>query len=181
MKAVRYTLMGLAVAAVLFVLASFLLPDSYRVERSIHIKANPERVFTLIEDPREWRRWSAWNRRDPAMTISYSGPARGEGAGWQWRSASQGQGEMRFLRVTQDKMVEYELYFPDFDSRPTGAFRLIPRDGGTEVRWSMDGRAGLSPFMRWMNLFMDAMVGRDFEEGLAELKAIAESDASPAL
>jgi uncharacterized protein YndB with AHSA1/START domain len=171
---------GLALLVVLLLLGAFLLPDDYRVERSIVIKAGPDRVFALIENPRAWQRWSTWARRDPAMNISYSGPATGVGAGWQWKSATQGNGEMRFTQVNADTALDYSLYFPDFEARPTGAFRLQPVPGGTEVRWSMQGQAGLNPFMRWMNLFMDDMVGRDFEEGLVLLKAEAEAGAEAA-
>ncbi|MFX7894998.1 SRPBCC family protein, partial [Acinetobacter baumannii] len=70
--------------------------------------------------------------------------------------------------------LTYELYFPDFGSTSTGEFRLTPRDGGTKVSWSMDGDMGRNPLNRWMGLFMDRMVGPDFDAGLANLKALAE-------
>lgn len=180
MKKLRYFLLGVTLLLGVLLVVSLLLPDGYRVERRILVQAPPERVFALIEDPREWRRWSAWNRRDPAMTISYSGPARGPGAMWTWQSASQGSGEMRFLRVEQDRLLEYALHFPDVDARPTGALRLEARAGGTEVSWSMQDRVGYNPVMRWMSLLMDDMIGRDFEEGLATLKSVAEIDTQPA-
>ena len=38
----------------------------------------------------------------------------------------------------------------------------------------MNGNMGRNPVYRWMALFMDRMVGPDFEAGLANLKALAE-------
>jgi hypothetical protein len=34
---------------------------------------------------------------------------------------------------------------------------------------------GASPVYRWLGLFMDRLVGPDFEAGLANLKRLAES------
>ena len=45
------------------------------------------------------------------------------------------------------------------------------------VKWllvAMNGDMGANPLMRWMALFMDGMVGNDFDAGLANLKALAE-------
>jgi hypothetical protein len=50
----------------------------------------------------------------------------------------------------------------------------VPRGQGTEVTWAMEGA---SPFIaKLMGVFinMDAMIGRDFEAGLASLQLLAE-------
>ena len=44
----------------------------------------------------------------------------------------------------------------------------------TRVTWTMNGDMGGNPVYRWMGLFMDKMVGPDFDAGLANLKALAE-------
>ena len=33
---------------------------------------------------------------------------------------------------------------------------------------------GKNPLMHWMALFMDGMIGKDFDGGLANMKALAE-------
>lgn len=45
---------------------------------------------------------------------------------------------------------------------------------GTRVTWTMNGDMGANLLYRWMTLFVDRMVGKDFEAGLANLKARAE-------
>jgi hypothetical protein len=61
-----------------------------------------------------------------------------------------------------------------FEAHNLVEFTLAPRGEATEVTWSMRGP---SPFVaRLVGVFMnmDRMIGRDFEAGLANLKAIAE-------
>jgi len=38
----------------------------------------------------------------------------------------------------------------------------------------MNGDMGINPLLRWVALFADSMVGKDFEAGLSNLKALAE-------
>lgn len=175
MRVFRFILLALAGLLVLLVLLSFLLPATWQVERHVRIKAAPATIYPLIVAPREWRHWSSWNRRDPDMKLSYTGTVRGVGAGWQWESRSQGRGEMVFTEAEPDRLVVYSLHFPDFNSRPSGRLTLEPAGVDTEVSWQIEGDAGYNPVMRWMNLFMDDMVGRDFDEGLANLRTLAES------
>ena len=138
------------------------------------ISAPPEKIYALVADPRGWQQWSAWNRRDPAMAIEYSGPASGSGAVWAWKSKSQGDGRMTFTNAEPPERLGYELFFPDFGTTSTGDFRLEANGGATQVTWTMNGDMGGNPVYRWMGLFMDRMVGPDFDAGLANLKALAE-------
>lgn len=163
----------LALAAVI-VVGGLLLPSTFTVERSVDIAAPADKVYGLIEDPREWKRWTVWNRRDPAMTMSYSGPPSGAGAGWAWQSATEGSGSMKFTAAEPGRRIAYELHFPDFDSTSTGDLRLAPAGSGTRVTWTMNGNMGANPVFKWFVLFMDRMVGPDFDAGLKNLKAEAE-------
>ena len=57
-------------------------------------------------------------------------------------------------------------------------FSLTPRGGQTDVTWTMGGP---QPFMaKVMSTVIncDKMVGRQFEQGLAQLKALAEKQGS---
>ncbi|HEY8879516.1 MAG TPA: SRPBCC family protein [Roseateles sp.] len=174
MKALKVLLIAIVALLLILVLGGLLLSPKYTVTRTLTINAAPEKVYALIADPRRWKAWSAWNQRDPAMAIEYSGPASGAGAVWAWKSKSQGDGRMTFTTAEPPKRLAYELYFPDFNTTSTGDFRLDTNGGATQVTWSMDGDMGRNPMYRWMGLFMDKMVGPDFDAGLANLKALAE-------
>ena len=81
---------------------------------------------------------------------------------------------MTFTAAEPGKRVAFELFFPDFGTTSMGTLDLAPAGAGTQVTWTMNGDMGSNPLYRWMALFMDKMVGPDFEAGLANLKALAE-------
>lgn len=151
-------------------------PDSFSVERRISIKAPPEKVMPLLADFRNWQSWSPWERLDPNMTRTFSGPASGLGAVYEWSGNSDvGRGRMEIIEYTPPSKTAIKLQFIEpMAITNTTTFALLPQAGGTDVVWTM---AGPMPFMsKVMSVFMsmDTMVGRDFERGLVQLKAAAE-------
>jgi uncharacterized protein YndB with AHSA1/START domain len=156
----------------------FLLPSRYHVERSVEIGAPSAKVYALLVDPHEWKRWTIWNQRDPGMKVEYAGPQSGAGAKWSWESKTEGTGNMEFTEVRQDELVAYKLNFPDFGMQSGGALTLTPSAGAAgkvRVRWTNDGELGLNPMSRWFGLMMDRLVGPDFDAGLGNLKRLAEA------
>ena len=127
---------GLVAVAALLLVVGFVLPGTYRIERSVVIHAPPEKIYPLVAAPKRWREWSIWNRRDPAMAMSFFGPESGAGAGWQWDSKTEGKGRMTFVTADTAKGFTYELFFPDAGSTPIGDSRLAPRSGTTRVTWT---------------------------------------------
>lgn len=174
MKIVKALLVIVLVLATALLLGGLLISPQFSVARSATIAAPPEAVYGLIADPRRWKEWSVWNRRDPQMAMTYSGAASGAGAVWSWKSASEGDGRMSFTAAEPGRRVSYELFFPDFGTTSTGALTLVPENGGTRITWTLAGNLGGNPMMRWFALAMDGMVGKDFDAGLANLKALAE-------
>lgn len=151
-------------------------PDHFRVERSVVVAAPAEKIFPLIDTLQNWRTWSPYERKDPAMQRTYSGPASGVGASYAWKGNKEvGEGRMEIVESTSPLKVRFKLDFAvPFEAHNEAVFALEPVAGGTRVSWAM---TGASPFMfKLMGLFMnmDAMIGRDFEAGLAALKAQAE-------
>jgi uncharacterized protein YndB with AHSA1/START domain len=166
---------GALLVMVLFVLAvGMLLPARFSVARSVEIAGSADQVYGLIASPREWTRWSAWNRRDPQMAIDFSGPERGSGAGWAWKSRSEGKGRMQFTQAVAGQRIEYALAFDDLGMQSHGALTIDPAGDRVRVNWTNEGDLGTSPVARWFGLFMDRMVGPDFEAGLRNLKALVE-------
>lgn len=173
-KAIQWTLAVVGFAALVIVGAGFFLPSDFAVERSVIVDAPRERVFNLVIDPREWKRWTVWNERDPKMEIAYDGPPFGQGARWSWKSASEGNGSMVFTRVVPNESLGYELLFADFGMKSEGEIVLTPAGTGTRVTWTNRGDVGRNPLKRYLAITMDRLVGPDFEAGLANLKRVAE-------
>lgn len=151
-----------------------MLSPAFTVQRSLLVGAPPERVYAFVADPRGWSQWSAWNRRDPAMAITYTGPASGTSAAWSWQSKSEGNGTMTFTSVEPGRRVAFDLKLDDLNTTSRGELRFEPVGSGTRVTWTIDGDAGANPLYRWFALFADTLMGPDFESGLANLKAVAE-------
>ena len=163
-----------AIAGVLIFAAT--KPDTFRVERSIAIKAPPEKIFPLINDFKQWDAWSPWEKKDPAMKRSYGLTTSGKGAHYAWEGNNNvGQGSMDIAESVPPSKVALKLDFvKPFEGHNVVVFTLAPKGEMTEVTWSMSGPA---PFMtKVMQVFvnMDRMIGKDFEAGLASLKAAAE-------
>ena len=60
----------------------------------------------------------------------------------------------------------------------TGEFTFKPRADGTEVTWSMTGKNGFVAKAFHMFMDCDKMVGGEFENGLASMKKIVESESA---
>ncbi|MEM9048445.1 MAG: SRPBCC family protein [Pseudomonadota bacterium] len=168
-------IVGVVIAVVaLLVVIAFFLPRTVTVERQTDIAATPDVVFTKINDLRAFSEWSPWSGRDPQMTQAFEGPDRGPGQIMRWTSAEMGDGSMTITAAEADKKVETVL---DFGPMGTAFswFDLSPVGDATTVTWGFRTDLGTNPIARWMGLTMDGMVGSDYEEGLATLKAKVES------
>jgi hypothetical protein len=169
------------VILVVVLIASLLIyaatrPASFRVERSAIINAPPDKIFPLINDFREWEPWSPWEKIDPEIKRSYSGAASGKGAVYEWSGNKNiGQGRMEIVESSPSSKIKLRIDFiKPFEAHNTIEFTLIPQGGSTLVTQAMYGP---SPFIsKVMGIFcsMDKMVGKKYEEGLANLKAISE-------
>lgn len=176
MKILKRSLLLLLGIFLILTALVFSFPNQYGVSRSINIKATPEKIYALIAAPKEWKKWSVWNQRDPKMEMKYSGPESGAGAMWDWKSASEGNGGMKFFAVAPNQAITYELHFEGMGKPSTGAFTLENNNGLTQVTWSMTGTSEGNLMMKYFAPFMDKMVGPDFEAGLKNLKEVAEKE-----
>jgi len=171
LKALLYIVVALAL---IIGVGGMFLPSQIALKRSAQINAAPDKVYPLVAAPKAWKSWSAWNKRDPVMEITYSGPESGAGATWDWKSKTEGNGHMAFKDAMPPGKIGYDIAFPDFGAAYSGEFLIEAKDGGSFVTWTMHGDVGKNPINRWMGLFMDKLVGPDFEAGLAGLKTLAE-------
>lgn len=150
-------------------------PDSFRLERSIVVEAPPARVFPLIADFHRWTEWSPWENVDADLKRTYSGSVQGRGAVYEWLGKKTGQGRMEIVEAAEPSLVKIKLDFlKPFEAHNTAEFRLEPVGDGTRVHWAMFGPSNLLTKVIHLFFSMDRMVGKQFEQGLANLKALAE-------
>jgi uncharacterized protein YndB with AHSA1/START domain len=166
---------AILVAAVLGYAAT--RPDAFRVARSQRVQAPPERIFELINDFHQWAVWSPWEKLDPAMTKSYTGAASGKGAVYAWAgNRKAGEGRMEITDTVPGSRVVIKLDFlKPFEGHNTAEFGLEVEDKFTNVTWTMSGPVPYPMKLTTMFFSMDGLVGKDFETGLTNMKAIAEN------
>lgn len=169
-------LAGLFVVILIICGLALTKPDTFTVQRSTVIKAPPEKIMALISDFHNWPTWSPWEKLDPKMQRTFSGAASGKGAVYNWLGNSDvGQGRMEITDITPPAKVVIKLDFiVPMESNNVTEFVLAPQGDSTTVTWTMKGPM---PFMlKLMNVFssMDAVVGKDFDRGLLQLKSAAE-------
>ena len=150
-------------------------PDTFTFQRSLLIQAPPEKLHPLINDMRAFNTWNPYDKKDPAMLGSYSGPAAGPGARYTFKGNKDvGEGSVEITDSAPNQVgMRLDMSAP-MEAHNQITFRLTPRAGGTEVSWAMRGDCPYIAKLMGVFIDMDAMIGRDFETGLASLKAIAE-------
>jgi uncharacterized protein YndB with AHSA1/START domain len=177
------TLERLAIVAVALIGAVLIVaatrPDTFEVRRTARINASPERIFPLINDLRAFNSWNPYEKKDPNLVVSYSGPAGGKGASYAFKGNKDvGTGSIQIVESSPMSRVTMTLLMLEpFETRSVVEFVLEPDRDATNVTWAMHGRV---PYLaKIVHLFfdVDGMVGGDFAAGLAGLKAIVESPA----
>lgn len=151
-------------------------PDTFRVERSARIQAPPEKIFALINDLRAFNTWNPFEKKDPNLKGHYAGPPSGKGAGYAFDGNKDvGKGSIEILESSSPSRVTMRLSMVEpFRVQNIVDFTLVPNGGATKVTWAMQGPAPYLAKIIHVFIDMDRMVGRDFEAGLASLKALVE-------
>lgn len=173
--------MAIGLVVVLTTLALFVAvqPAEFRVTRSIAIAAPPATVFAQVNDLHAFNDWNPYAKKDPAMKATYEGQPAGAGAIYRWAGNSDvGEGSMTILESRPNELVRMKLAFvTPFEATNTVDFTIQEKEGQSLFSWSMFGTNNFMAKAIHLVMNMDKMVGGDFEKGLADLKALAESRA----
>jgi uncharacterized protein YndB with AHSA1/START domain len=166
----------LAIVIVVVLILAATKPATFSVQREIAVQAAPEKIFTLIDDFHQWRSWSPYEDKDPAMKRSFGGAASGKGAVYEWDGNNNvGSGRMEILDSAQPSKIVIKLDFiRPFEGHNTAEFTMLPQGGATAVTWTMHGPASFMSKLMQVFMNLDHMIGKDFEIGLANLKRLTE-------
>jgi uncharacterized protein YndB with AHSA1/START domain len=152
-------------------------PDTFKVKRSKLINAPAEKVFPLISNLRQMNTWNPFSKDDLTLKVTYSGPADGPGAAYDWNGDGRsGKGRIEITDAAPPSKVTMNLtMLTPIEAHNVVEFTLRPEGNATEVTWAMTGhdRPLIAKVMDVL-FSMDRMVGGQFEKGLEDLKAIAE-------
>jgi hypothetical protein len=168
---------ALVIAAALAVLLIFAAtqPDTFRVQRSASIKAPPDKLHGLINDMKVFNTWNPYNLKDPNIKGEYQGPQAGPGAVYHFvGNKDVGKGSIAITDSAPSKVTMKLHMIEPFEGQNVVEFLLAPKGDSTEVTWAMHGPSPYITKVMGLIFNMDSMIGRDFEAGLANLKAKAE-------
>jgi len=184
MRFLKGLIVFLLVLIVALIGVAFVLPSSAHVERSVTIARPASEVFAVLNGYRRFNDWSPWAGKDSNAHYTISGPAAGVGAKQSWVGDPKtvGSGSQEIIESKANESVTVALDFGDM-GKANARFNLAADGPGTKVIWTLDTIAPLgidgkilwNAIGRYMGLFMDRMVGPDYEAGLAKLKVLVET------
>lgn len=180
---IKKIIIALVVVVVLLIcvvtIAAFMAPTDFRVERETTINRSSTEIYGYAKLLKNQNDWGPWFKKEPTMHQEFRGTDGQVGFVSYWKGTKEevGEGEQEIKKLVEGKEIGTELRFKQpFESRADAFMILEPAgESTTKVKW---GFSGSMP--RPMNLFMyvvdmDEEVGKDFAEGLANLKTIMES------
>lgn len=176
MRVLKWLFVVALVLVLIVIGGGYLLPRNVHVERSALLQADAGKIFPYINNLRSFHEWSPWAERDPNMKLDFSGPVEGVGAKMSWSSEKSdvGSGTQEIIESLANERVATALDFGEM-GKSKASFELLPQESGTKVTWALDAELPANPIARWFGLFLDGMVGADYEHGLTRLKAKVES------
>jgi hypothetical protein len=153
-------------------------PDTYTVQRTATLKASPDVAFALVNDFHHWGEWSPWDKLDPNQKRTFEGAELGVGARYGWSGNDQvGEGRMSIEESKVNELVRIKLEFlKPWASTNATSFLFSPTADGVSVTWKMEGHSDFMGKAMSLVMDMDAMIGKDFEAGLANMGKVAEAE-----
>ncbi|MFC0605554.1 SRPBCC family protein [Winogradskyella pulchriflava] len=163
---------------VLIVLLALIAPKTYNVSRSITVNKPVSEVFNYLKFIKNQDEWSPWKKKDPNMKQEHIGTDGQVGFVAKWEGNKEvGTGEQEITGITENKSVNSQLrFYKPWKSQSDAYLTVKELDANsTKVVWGFSGvnKPPSNIFFLFFN--MDKTVGKDFEEGLADLKRILES------
>ena len=154
-------------------------PSEFRVERTATILAPPAAVFGHVEDLHRWEAWSPWAKLDPKAKVAYEGTPAGKGAAFTWSGNDEvGEGRMTIVESQAPDLVEIKVDFTKpFEGTNSSTFNFKPAGDGTAVMWTISGHQNFIAKTMCIVFNGKKMIGDQLDQGLAQLKAVAEKKA----
>lgn len=178
MRIIKKLGIGLGVLIALLLIIALFVSKDYAVERHIVINKPRAEVFAYLKKVKNQANYSTWSRMDPHMKTSYRGTDGTVGfvSAWESTNDNLGVGEQEIVKITEGVRVDMKLRFKEPFEAENDAY-FITTDAGTQqtqVTWGIKGAFAYPMNLMGLLMDMDQQIGKDFDTGLANLKAILE-------
>lgn len=157
------------VVALITAIIGFRQPQQFKHTESILITGQNDEILKQVSHYANFIQWSPWSEKDPAMKQVIPENDGEIGAKYTWSGNRQvGFGSMTLVSVTSDQ-VTHDLIF---GKRPASQaiFSITPKENAYEVSWILSTDMGSNPIGRAFSPLMKKMIGKDFQQGLSNLK-----------
>ncbi|RDK87197.1 SRPBCC family protein [Marinirhabdus gelatinilytica] len=166
------------VLAILIILV-LVAPKHYDVQRSVYIDRPVAEVYNYLKSVKNQDHWSPWKKKDPGMHQEFVGTDGTVGFVSKWDSDHKqvGAGQQEITALAENERVDTHITFlKPFKSESDGYLLTKPEGQGTKVTWGFTGTHTVPMNVMMLFFNMDKAVGKDFEEGLADLKQLLEQN-----
>lgn len=150
----------------------------YDLNRTAVINRPKAEVYAYIRQLKKQSLWMPWFVGDPGMTIKYKGEDGKPGAASYWKGNNKMEGIQKIIKIHEGKILETQLLFlRPYKSLTLNYMAVKELDADrTKIVWGVKGvhRFPASVFMLFYG--MERAIGKDFEQGLHNLKKILEKE-----
>ncbi|WP_428743354.1 SRPBCC family protein [Tenacibaculum sp.] len=170
-------LIGFLVVIVIITALSLWAPRRYELTRSIIIDRPYTGVFNYLKYLKNEDHWSPWKKKDVNIKQEFIGEDGSVGFIAKWQGNSEvGLGEQEITKIVENKIIETELRFYRPWKSISNAVTKVEDLGKmqTKVTWSFSGENKFPTNILMLFYNLDQTIGKDFEEGLANLKRLLE-------
>ena len=178
MKALKIILFIVGGLLALWGVLGLFAKKDYRIERSTEINAPREVVHEQLSFFRNLKNWSPWHVYDPDMKTSIEGTDGTPGVKYLWSGNDKvGTGYQLMKSITPNR-IDIDV---DWGWGVSPAFFSLVETPSkrTKVTWAMDMHVAFPWNAFAMLTDVNAFVGKDFENGLINLKRVCEQIAHP--
>jgi effector-binding domain-containing protein len=159
---------------------SLIAPTKMSATRSTVINAPKEVVWKNVTMFSNMSKWSPWAKLDPNMQTTLEGTDGTVGAKQSWSGNKDvGVGSQTIAALDPMNRVETKLYFKEpMEGHADASIALSDTAGGVKVTWAFSSSMARPFNIIGLFIDMDAAIGKDYEEGLSNLKALCEQEAA---
>jgi uncharacterized protein YndB with AHSA1/START domain len=176
MKYLKGLLALIVLLIALVLVAALFISKDFQFQRSVVINRPPEQVFSFLRQLKNQDQYSKWMMIDPAMKKTYRGLDGHPGFVYAWDSqqGDVGKGEQELNSLRENKEVQVELRFEKPFKNVMHMTLTTEGDeaGQTTTTMSVSGHNTYPTNV--MNLFIPAMLSKDVDTSLYNLKAVLE-------
>jgi len=125
-KKLVYVLLVL-LCVLLYIAACFFGPIGYKSEREAVIKGSYPLVYLMLNDVKEWPKWTSWKESDPSLVFTPGGREVNIGASFTFNGSKYGKGYGEVLESEKDSLFTLFYKYSKFPADAIMNFQIIPQ------------------------------------------------------